>query len=45
MTIKTNSHSILAEAASLAAALPCWQMPVDERRFGYGRSLAGRRAR
>ena len=45
MTITAKSHPMLAEAASLAATLPCWQLPVDDRRFGYVHPLAGRRAR
>jgi hypothetical protein len=45
MTITMKSHTTPAEAALLAATLPCWQKPVDDRRFGNGQSLAGRRAR
>ena len=42
MLTTINSHSLLAEAAPMAANLPCWQKPVDGRRFGYGRPLAER---
>ena len=40
-----NSHSLFAEAATMAANLPCRQKPSDGRRLGYVLALAERCAR
>ena len=45
MLTKLNSPTFLAEATSVASALPCWHSFDAERQPGYVLALAGRYAR
>jgi hypothetical protein len=45
MLINLNTPMILAEATSVAQALPCWHRFDAKRRPGYVLALAGRHAR
>jgi hypothetical protein len=45
MLITHTNQTFLAEAASVASVLPCWQSFDEKRRPGYVRALSGRRVR
>jgi len=45
MLTTLNTPTFLAEATSVASALPCWHSFDEERQPGYVLALAGRYAR